>query len=70
MMRQYTGIDILLKSPLGHQAIKNKMTPRLGDLILPMAEELEVAANEDLQDVTSRLSNHSPALRARFDLFT
>lgn len=40
-MREYTGIDILIGSTLGHTAVRTKFVPRLGAVIPVIEEELK-----------------------------
>ncbi|KAI1415436.1 cytochrome P450 [Hypoxylon sp. FL1857] len=58
MMRQYTLSDILLGGHLGHHAVKNKLSPQLGNLTRLIEEELLIAASEDPLDVTTSWSEH------------
>lgn len=57
-MRQYTRSDILLGGHLGHHAVKNKLSPQLGNLVKLIEEELLIAASEDPLNVTSRCGPH------------
>ncbi|KAI0834419.1 cytochrome P450 [Hypoxylon sp. FL0890] len=58
MMRQYTRSDILLGGHLGHHAVKNKLSPQLGNLVGLIEEELLIAASEEPLDVTTEWSEH------------
>lgn len=59
MMRQYTRSDILLGGHLGHHAVKNKLSPQLGNLVKLIEEELLIAASEDPLNVTTEWSEHN-----------
>ena len=46
-MREYTGIDILVGSTLGHTVVKTKFVPRLGAFIPAIEEELNYGLEKE-----------------------